>query len=154
MLQGRALQFHIKTLHLQQQALPASNTEIQVCAPCHGWRASSSPSWVHLSTRTRRANRSQTTRNERICTSPSSATMTGVAANAAQESLISWQVQIGPKNYPEASPCSNLAESFSLLRQAVGVYDESIRTTSIHEEGYRGNQFVIGGLSWGSCSLQ
>ena len=30
MLQGRVLQFHIKTLHLQQQALPASNTEIQV----------------------------------------------------------------------------------------------------------------------------
>ena len=30
MLQGRALQFHIKTLHLQQQALPASNTEIRV----------------------------------------------------------------------------------------------------------------------------
>ncbi len=26
MLQGRALQFHIKTLHMQQQALPASKT--------------------------------------------------------------------------------------------------------------------------------
>ncbi len=34
MLQGRALQFHIKTLHLQQQALPASNTEIQVSLVC------------------------------------------------------------------------------------------------------------------------
>ena len=73
-----------------------------------------------------------------------SATITGVPANAAQESLISWQVQIGPKNYPEASPCSNLAESFSLLRQVVGVYDESLSTTSINEAGYRSNQFVIG----------
>ena len=27
----------------------------------------------------------------------------------------------------------------------MGVYDESIRTTSIHEAGYRGTQFVIGG---------
>ena len=73
-----------------------------------------------------------------------SATITGVPAQAASEALISWQVQIGPKNYPEASPCSNLAESFSLLRQAVGVYDESIRTTSINEEGYRNTQFIIG----------
>ena len=26
----------------------------------------------------------------------------------------------------------------------MGVYDESIRTTSINEEGYRSNQFVVG----------
>ena len=31
-----------------------------------------------------------------------------------------------------------------MLRQAVGVYDESIRTTSINEDGYRNTQFVIG----------
>jgi hypothetical protein len=30
LLQGRALQFHYRTLHLQQQALPAGNTEVQV----------------------------------------------------------------------------------------------------------------------------
>ena len=72
-----------------------------------------------------------------------SATITGVPANAADESLLSWQVQIGPKNYPEASPSSNLAETFSLLRQSVGIYDESIRTTSITDAGYRGDQFVI-----------
>ena len=68
----------------------------------------------------------------------------GVPVAAADEALLSWQVQIGPKNYLEASPSANQAEPFSLLRQAVGVYDESIRTTSIHEAGYRGNQFVIG----------
>ena len=73
-----------------------------------------------------------------------SATITGVPANAADEALLSWQVQIGPKNYPEASPSSNLAETFSLLRQSVGIYDESIRTTSITDAGYRGDQFVIG----------
>jgi hypothetical protein len=49
---------------------------------------------------------------------------------------------------PEASPSSNLAETFSLLRQAVGIYDESLRTTSITEAGYRLNQFIIG------CPLQ
>ena len=30
-----------------------------------------------------------------------------------------------------------------MLRQAVGVYDESIRTTSINEDGYRNTAFVI-----------
>lgn len=73
-----------------------------------------------------------------------SATITGVPANAASESLLSWQVQIGPKSYPEASPSSNLAETFSLLRQAAGTSDESIRITSTTDSGYRGDQFVIG----------
>ena len=149
MLQGRALQFHIKTLHMQQQALPAANTEVQVSlvralsrlaglfisfvAPqtyvnAGGANINTPPGLTHL---------------HKSFTNPS-ATITGVPAQAANEALISWQVQIGPKNYPEASPCSNLAESFSLLRQAVGVYDESIRTTSINEAGYRNTQFVIG----------
>jgi hypothetical protein len=70
--------------------------------------------------------------------------ITGVPVGTADEALISWQVQIGPKNYPEASPSSNLAETFSLLRQATGIYDESLRTTSITEAGYRLQQFVIG----------
>ena len=63
---------------------------------------------------------------------------------AADESLLHWQVSIGPKPYPESSPSSNLAETFSLLRQALGIYDESIRTTSITDGNYRLNQFCIG----------
>ena len=149
MLQGRALQFHIKTLHLQQQALPASNTEIQVSLV----RALSRLAGLFISfvgppvytnaAGEQVANNAQRTHLHKTFLNPS-ATITGVPANAANESLLSWQVQIGPKNYPEASPCSNLAKSFSLLRQAVGVCDEFIRTTSIHEQGYRDNQFVIG----------
>ena len=148
MLQGRALQFHTKTLHLQQQALPARNTEIQVSLV----RALSRSSGLFISfvgppvytnaQGKQVANKAKRTHLHKSFLNHS-ATITGVPANAAQESLISLQAQIGPKDYPEASPCSNLAESFSLLRQAAGVYDESIRTTSINEDGYRNLQFVI-----------
>ena len=61
--------------------------------------------------------------------------ITGAPVAAADESLLAWQVSIGPKSYPESSPLSNLAETFSLLRQTLGIYDESIRTTSITEGG-------------------
>ena len=149
MLQGRALQFAIKTLHLQQQALPAANTEVQVSLVRALSRlAGLFVTFVGPQTYVDGNGALQNTSNLQTHLHKSflnpSATITGVPANAADEALLSWQVQIGPKNYPEASPSSNLAETFSLLRQAVGVYDESIRTTSIHEAGYRMNQFVIG----------
>jgi len=149
MLQGRALQFAIKTLHLQQQALPAANTEVQVSLVRALSRLAGlfvsfvgPATYLDGSGATQNTNTLQTHLHKSFL-NPTS-TITGVPANAADEALLSWQVQIGPKNYPEASPSSNLAETFSLLRQAVGVYDESIRTTSIHEGGYRLNQFVIG----------
>ena len=37
-----------------------------------------------------------------------------------------------------------MAESFSLLRQTVGVYDESIRTLNLTAQSYRTGRFVIG----------
>ena len=58
--------------------------------------------------------------------------------------LLEWQVSIGPKAWPESIPCSNIAETFSLLKQAIGTYDESIRSTSINDGNYRMNSFVIG----------
>ena len=149
MLQGRALQFAIKTLHLQQQALPAANTEVQVSLVRALSRLAGlfvtfvgPPTYLDGNGATQNTSTLQTHLHKSFLNP--SATITGVPANAADEALLSWQVQIGPKNYPEASPSSNLAETFSLLRQAVGVYDESLRTTSIHEAGYRGTQFVIG----------
>ena len=63
---------------------------------------------------------------------------------ATDESLLAWQVLIGPKSYPGSSPSTNLTETFSLLRQTLGIYDEAIRTTSITDRGYRLNQFCIG----------
>ena len=73
-----------------------------------------------------------------------SATITGVPVNAADEATMSWSLQIGPKTYPEGQPSSNIAETFSLLKQTIGTYDESIRTISIHDANYRNDQFVVG----------
>ena len=149
LLQGRALTFPIKTLHLQQQSLPANNSEVQVSlvralsrlAGCF-ITFSGPATYVDASGVTQNTPATQKHIHKSFLNP--SATITGVPSNAANEATLAWQVQVGPKNYPEASPSSNLAETFSLLRQAIGTYDESIRTTSITDAGYRGEQFVIG----------
>jgi hypothetical protein len=149
LLQGRALQFHLRTIHVQQQALPQGNTEAQVSLVRALSRLAGifvsfvgPPTYVDGDGIVRNTDVDQTHLHKSFLNP--SAYITGNPIGCADESLLNWQIQIGSKNYPEASPCSNLAESFSLLRQAVGIYDESLRTTSIHERGYRENQFVIG----------
>ena len=56
---------------------------------------------------------------------------------------MSWMVQIGSRKYPEAEVTS-IAESFSLLRQATGVYDSDIRTLNLTRQSYSNLNFVIG----------
>ena len=149
LLQGRALQFHYKTIHLQQQALPANNTEVQVSMV----RALSRLAGLFISftgppTHTDEfGNQVETPANQRHLHKSflnPTAFINGAPIGSADEALLQWVVSIGPKNWPEGSPSSNLAETFSLLRQATGIYDESLRTTSITEQGYRLNQFVVG----------
>ena len=48
------------------------------------------------------------------------------------------------KNGPKSIPSSNIAETFSLLKQAIGTYDESIRSIAITDHTYRLNNFCIG----------
>ena len=52
-------------------------------------------------------------------------------------------MQLGSLKYPQ-TPCSSLGESFSLLRQATNVYDESIRCLSCTTQSYGPLGFVIG----------
>ena len=49
----------------------------------------------------------------------------------------------GSLKYPESS-CTSIPETFSLLRQATSIYDESIRTLNISSQTYAANSFVIG----------
>jgi len=56
---------------------------------------------------------------------------------------MSWDVQIGSLKWPE-TPCSSIPESFSLLRQACAIHDESIRTLNITPQSYKTNGFVLG----------
>ena len=61
--------------------------------------------------------------------------------------MLQWQLQIGSLLFPE-SPCTSVPETFSLLRSAVGILDESIRTVNITNQSYLTNGFLIG------CPLQ
>ena len=56
---------------------------------------------------------------------------------------MSWMVQVGSKKYPEQEVTS-IAESFSLLSQATGVYDSDIRTLNLTRQSYGNLNFVIG----------
>jgi hypothetical protein len=149
LLQGRALQFHYKTIHLQQQALPANNTECQVSMV----RSLSRLAGLFISFTgpptyaDELGNQLDTPANQRHLHKSflnPSAFITGAPIGVADEALLNWQVQIGAKSWPEGQPASNLSETFSLFRQSIGIYDESLRTTSITEAGYRLNQFCIG----------
>ena len=56
---------------------------------------------------------------------------------------MNWIVQVGSKKYPEQEVTS-IAESFSLLRQATGVYDSDIRTLNLTRQSYSDTNYVIG----------
>ncbi len=59
------------------------------------------------------------------------------------ESLMEWQLQIGSKKFPD-SPATSVPETFSLLRQALGVYDSDIRSLNMTTQSYGDTGFVIG----------
>ena len=151
LLQSRALQFHMRTIHLQQMAVAQGNTEIQLSLT----RALSRLAGVFISFSGSNTyvdglgNVQNTPANlthlHKTFLNPS-AFITGQPADgtSSDESLMQWSLQIGSKNWPESQPCSSLSETLSLLRQATGMIDGSVRTTSITEQGYRNNQFVIG----------
>lgn len=65
-------------------------------------------------------------------------------APIGRERTLSWALQLGGKQWPEMGPSSNMAETFSLLRQAVNVYNTGLQTLGIRESGYNTNQFAVG----------
>ena len=75
-----------------------------------------------------------------------SAFSVGGVVNGVQthdESLLSIECQIGSLKFPETA-ISSLPEAFSLLRQAVGVYDQSVATLNISPQSYAALGFVAG----------
>jgi hypothetical protein len=149
LLSGRSISWSVRTLHLQQAALPNGSTEVQVSMVRALSRLAAifvtfagAPTYLDAAGNTL-ATPANLRHLHKSFLNPT-AFINGNPIGTADESLLQWQLQIGPKNYPEASPASNLAETFSLLRQTMGTYDETLRTSSITEAGYRQNQFVIG----------
>ena len=59
------------------------------------------------------------------------------------EALLSLEAQIGSLKFPETA-ASSMPEMFSLLRQTVGVYDQSIQTLNISPQSYQTLSFVAG----------
>ena len=66
------------------------------------------------------------------------------SAVLGHERTLEWAVQIGSKQWPEMSTCKNLASTMSLLKQALGIYDQNIACTSIHTQSYQTYRYVIG----------
>ena len=56
---------------------------------------------------------------------------------------MSSNVQLGSLKFPE-SPATSIPETFSLLRQATSVYDQSIATLNITTQFYASSGFLIG----------
>ena len=63
---------------------------------------------------------------------------------ANEERTLEWSVQIGSKQWPEMSTCKSTAATMSLLKQALGIYDQNIACTSIDPESFLDNRYVIG----------
>ena len=53
-------------------------------------------------------------------------------------------MQIGSKQWPEMSTCKSTASTMSLLKQALGIYDQNIACTSINTTNYHSSRYCIG----------
>ena len=128
MLSGRALQLNLRTIMSQQAIIPAGNTEFQATVV----RALSRIAAVFV------------TFQGRLAANASPLRFHNPSAVVNGEHTLEWAVQIGSKQYPEMSTCKSLAATLSLLRQALGIYDQNIACTSITRNNYVTNRYCIG----------
>ena len=68
---------------------------------------------------------------------------TGAGENGA-ERMLEWSVAIGSKQWPEMTTCKSTAATLSLLKQALGTYDQNIVSTSITPQNYMEDRYCIG----------
>ena len=134
LMQNRALPIALNTVHTQVVSVPRGSTSIDVQAV----RAFSRLNALFVSFITH----GEQSHNGISFHNPSERA-NDVTGNAYEEMTLRWQVQLGSKLYPEA-PSTSIAESFSLLRQAAGVYDESVRTLNLTSQSYKSSRFIIG----------
>jgi hypothetical protein len=140
LMQNRALTFSTNTIHTQAQAVPVG-TSLSMSAVRAQSRINAmfvtfrgAETYVDSDGNTQPVNANY----NHECTSflnPGLTDMNG--------SLMEWQLQIGSKKFPD-SPATSLPETFSLLRQAVGVYDSDIRSLNMTLQSYSDVGFVIG----------
>ena len=134
LMQNRALPIALNTVHTQVVSVPRGSSTIDVQAVRAFSRLNAL--FVSFLAHSPDAHTGVSFHN------PSERT-NNVAGPSYEELTLRWQVQLGSKLYPEA-PSTSMAESFSLLRQTVGVYDESVRTLNLTAQSYKSGRFVIG----------
>ena len=128
LLSGRALQLNLRTLFSQQAIIPAGATEFQASVV----RALSRIAATFITSQGADAGTNSLLRFH----NPS--------ATLGHERILEWAVQIGSKQWPEMSTCKSMASTMSLLKQALGIYDQNIACTSITKQSYGTHKFVIG----------
>ena len=128
MLSGRALQLNLRTIMSQQSIIPAGAVEYQATVV----RALSRIAAVFVTFQGRAA--------------PNNALLRfhNPSAVAGEERTLEWSVQIGSKQWPEMSTCKSAAATMSLLKQALGTYDQNIACTSITPANFMEDRFCIG----------
>ncbi len=128
MLSGRALQINLRTIMSQQSIIPAGAVEYQATVV----RALSRIAAVFVTFQGRAA--------------PNNALLRfhNPSAVAGEERTLEWSVQIGSKQWPEMSTCKSAAATMSLLKQALGTYDQNIACTSITPANFIEDRFCIG----------
>ena len=128
MLSGRALQLNLRTIMSQQAIIPAAAVEFQATVV----RALSRIAAVFVTFQGRDAQTNSILRFH----NPS--------AVVNHERTLEWSVQIGSKTWPEMSTCKSQASTMSLLKQALGIYDQNIACTCINPLNCNGTRYVIG----------
>ena len=127
MLSGRALQLNLRTIMSQQSIIPAGAVEYQATVV----RALSRIAAVFVTFQGRAAPNNGMLRFH----NPS--------AVVGEERTLEWSVQIGSKQWPEMSACKSLAATMSLLKQALGTYDQNIACTCITPATFIKNRYCI-----------
>lgn len=130
LMQNRALTFSMNTVHTQSQAVPVGPSLTMSAV-----RAQSRLNALFVTFRGA-PNAVDELRHEAI-------SFVNPAIYDNNSSQMEWILQIGSKKFPD-SPATSLPETFSLLRQAVGVYDSDIRSLNMTLQSYQVNGFVIG----------
>ena len=127
MLSGRALQLNLRTVMSQQSIIPVGATEHQATVV----RALSRLCGVFVTFQGRDPNNSPMRFHN-----PS--------AVVGGERTLEWSMQIGSKQWPEMSPCKSMAATMSLLKQAMGTYEQSVVCSCITPANYIADRYVIG----------
>ncbi len=133
MLSGRALQLNLRTIMSQQAIIPAGSREFQASVV----RALSRIAAVFVIFQGREAAINHVLRFH----NPSF--RNGANEDGAERTL-EWSLQIGSKQFPEMTTCKSLTATMSLLKQALGTYDQNIACTSITPATYATTRYCIG----------